>query len=164
MNPPVAKKIPRDVSAHGIKRVDDYYWLRERDDPGVIAYLEQERDYTRSATGHNAAFRERLYEELVGRIKETDVSAPVGWGDYLYYVRTEEGKQYSIHCRRRRDLDAEEEIILDENELAADRDFLKVGVFRLSLDHKMLAYSTDTKGAETFTLYVKNLETGEVVE
>jgi len=164
MNPPVAKKIPRDVSAHGIERVDDYYWLRERDDPAVIAYLEQECDYTRLATEHNAAFRERLYEELVGRIKETDVSAPVGWGEYFYYIRTEEGKQYSIHCRRRRNLDVEEEIILDENELAAGRDFLKVGVFRLSLDHKMLAYSTDTMGAETFTLYVKNLETGEVVE
>ncbi len=164
MNPPVAKKIPRDVSAHGIERVDDYYWLRDRNDPAVIAYLEQERDYTRSATEHNAAFRERLYEELVGRIKETDVSAPIGWGEYFYYVRTEEGKQYSIHCRRRRNLDAEEEIILDENELAAGRDFLKVGVFRLSPDHKMLAYSTDTMGAETFTLYVKNLETGEVVE
>ena len=164
MNPPVAKKIPRDVSAHGIKRVDDYYWLRERDDPAVIAHLEHERAYTRAATEHNAAFRDRLYEELVGRIKETDVSAPVGWGEFFYYVRTEEGKQYPIHCRRRRDLDAEEEIILDENDLAEGRDFLKVGVFGLSPDHKMLAYSIDTMGAETFTLYAKNLETGEVVE
>jgi oligopeptidase B len=164
MNPPTAKKLPRDVSAHGITRVDDYYWLRERDDPDVIAHLEAENAHTEAAMAHASELRARLYDELVGRIKETDVSAPVSFGEYYYYVRTEEGRQYSIHCRRRRTLDAEEEVILDENELAEGHDYLSVGVFRISPDHKLLAYSVDTQGSESFTLYVKDLETGQLVE
>ena len=164
MNPPIAKKIPRDVSAHGIKRVDDYFWLRDRDDPDVISHLEAENAHTEATMARTSELRDRIYHELVGRIKETDVSAPVSFGDYFYYVRTEEGKQYSVHCRRKQNLDAEEEVILDENELAKGHEYLSVGVFRISPDHKLLAYSVDTKGSESFTLYVKDLETGELVE
>jgi oligopeptidase B len=164
MKPPTAKKIPHDVSAHGINRVDDYYWLRDRDNPDVISHLEAENEHTKATLSHTSAFREDLYNELIGRIKETDVSAPVGFGDYFYYVRTEEGKQYPIHCRRKRSLDAEEEVILDENELAEGNEYLSVGVFRISPDHKLLAYSVDTSGTETFTVYVKDLESGELAE
>jgi oligopeptidase B len=164
MKPPTAKKIPRNVGAHGTQRFDDFYWLRDRRDPEVTAYLEAENAYTEATMARASGLRDELYTELVGRIKETDVSAPVGFGNYFYYVRTEEGRQYPIHCRRRRDLDAEEEVILDENELAGGHDYLSVGVFRLSPDHKLLAYSVDTEGAESFTLYVKDLETGALLD
>ncbi|MGD8413048.1 MAG: S9 family peptidase [Candidatus Latescibacterota bacterium] len=164
MAPPKAKKIPQDVSAHGIKRVDDYYWLRERGNPDVISHLEAENTYTELTMAPTSRLQEDLYDELVGRIKETDVSAPVGFGDYYYYVRTEEGKQYPIHCRRRRELDAKEEIFLDENELAEGHDYCSVGALKVSPNHKLLAFSVDTSGTESFTLYVKDLQTGELLE
>jgi oligopeptidase B len=164
MSSPTAKKIPRKISAHGIERVDHYYWFRDRDNPKVAAYLEAENAYTKSMMAHTAPLQQTLYEELVGRIKETDVSAPVAFGDYFYYVRTEEGKQYSIHCRRGRTVDAQEEVILDENELAKGHAYLNVGIFKISPDHRLLAYSLDTDGSETFTLSIKDLETGQLVD
>jgi oligopeptidase B len=160
MIPPAAKKIPQDVGAHGNGRTDDFYWLRDRDNPDVTAYLEQENEYTRRTMEPTKARQERLYTELLGRIRETDSSAPQKFGDYFYYSRTEQDRQYSIHCRKKLSLDAVEEILLDENERAAGHNYYSVGVFRVSPDHRLLAWSEDTSGSESHTIYVKNLETG----
>jgi oligopeptidase B len=162
MKPPTAKKIPHEIAIHGETRVDDYYWLRERDNPDVLAYLNAENTYAEGVMEQSEGFRQKLYIELVGRIKETDVSAPEQIDDYYYYSRTEEGKQYSIHCRRRGTLDAEEEILIDENVLAEGRAYFDIGVFKVSPDHRLLAYSADFDGDESYTLYIKNLDTGEL--
>ena len=161
VGPPVAKKQPKDVSAHGDHRVDDYYWLRERKNPDVLAYLEAENAYTKAVLAHTEAFQQTLFEELRGRIKETDQSVPEPLGEYYYYSRTEEGKQYEVHCRTH-GLDAPEEILLDENVLAESHAYFAVGGWAVSRDHRLLAYSIDTNGSEAHTLYVKNLETGEL--
>src|SRR5438270_12696712 len=99
--PPDAPRRPTELTRHGDTRVDDWYWLRDRDDPDVIAYLEAENEWTEQATAHTTALQEKLFEEIRGRIQETDVSAPVGYGGWWYYTRTVEGLQYGVHCRRR---------------------------------------------------------------
>lgn len=162
MIPPVAAKRPYDVTIHGDTRVDNYFWLRERDNPEVLEYLNAENDYTDAMMKHTEEFQEFLFQEMKGRIKETDLSVPVKIDNYYYYDRTEEGKQYSIHCRKKNSLDAPEEILLDENQLAEGYEFFRLGVFEISPDHSILAYATDTTGGEEFTLNFKNLETGQL--
>ena len=164
ITPPVAKVIPRADALHGETRTDNYFWLRERDNPEVIEYLKAESKYTEAMMKHTEEFQKQLYKELLSRVKETDVSAPEKIDDYYYYTRTEEGKQYSIHCRKKGNLDAEEEILLDENVLADGHEYFHIGVYRISPDHQLLAYSTDTTGSETYTLYVKDLNTGELLK
>jgi oligopeptidase B len=159
--PPDAPRRPYELSAHGHTRVDDYYWLRHRDDSDVIAYLEAENAYTEHLLAHTEPLQQQLYEEMVSRIKESDQSVPEPLDDYLYYTRTEKGKEYRICCRRANIPDADEEILLDLNELAEGHDFLKLGIFKVSPDHNLLAYSIDTSGAEEFTIYFKDLRTGE---
>lgn len=161
--PPVAEKKPKALTIHGHTRVDDYYWLRERDNPQVIAYLEAENAYTEAMMAHTEPLQERLYQEMVGRIQETDQTAPVPIDDYYYYSRTEEGKQYSIYCRKQGSLDAEEEVLLDLNEAAEGHDYLNLGVYKVSPDHRLMAYSLDTNGAEDYVLYVKDLATGDLL-
>lgn len=161
--PPVAEKKPEEIAVHGDTRVDDYYWLRERANPDVIAYLEAENAYTEAMMAHTEQLQENLYQEMVGRIQETDETAPVPVGDYYYYSRTEEGKQYSIYCRKKGSLDGAEEILLDLNELAQGHDYLNLGVYKVSPDHRLLAYSLDTSGSEDYVLYVKDLATGELL-
>ena len=118
IQPPVAKRIPKVMVMHGERRVDDYYWLREKSSPEVIAYLEAENAYTAAVTKPTEAFQEALYKEMLGRIKQTDLSVPYQFRGYFYYSRTEEGKQYPIFCRKKGSLDAPEQILLDLNELA----------------------------------------------
>jgi len=161
--PPVAKAEPHQQSIHGETRVDNYHWLRERGSSEVIEYLEAENAYTEAAMAPTKPLQEALYEEMLGRIKETDIDVPVRMDDFYYYSRTEEGKQYRIHCRKKSSLEAAEEIILDQNELAKGKDYFRLGVFEVSPDHRLLAYSSDTDGSETYTLRVKNLETGELL-
>jgi len=161
--PPVAEKKPKELAIHGHTRMDDFYWLREKENPEVIAYLEAENAYTEAMMAHTEALQERLYREMVGRIQETDQTAPVPIGDYYYYSRTEEGKQYSIYCRKEGNLEAEEEVLLDLNELAKGHDYLNLGVYKVSPDHRLLAYSLDTNGAEDYVLYVKDLATGDLL-
>jgi oligopeptidase B len=149
--------------------VDDWYWLRDRDDPDVIAYLEAENDWTEQATAHTAALQEKLFEEIKGRIQETDVSAPAGFGDWWYYTRSFEGSQYGVHCRRPRTAGesaatalagtADEQVLLDENVLAEGHEYFALGSAQISPDHRRLAYSTDTEGDEVYTLRVRDLET-----
>lgn len=161
--PPVARVEPRVHTVHGETRVDEYFWLRERSDPQVIAYLEAENSYTGAVMRHTEPLQERLYQEMRGRIKETDLSVPEQVDDYFYYTRTEAGRQYPILCRKRGGLEASEEILLDQNPLAAEHAYFKIGVSEVSPDHRLLAYSVDTSGAEEFTLYIKDLTTGELL-
>jgi oligopeptidase B len=162
LKPPVAQKIPKISVLHGDKRVDDYYWLRERDNPAVKAYLESENAYAQGVLQHTKAFQEELYKELLGRIKQTDLSVPYRKGGYWYYSRTEEGKQYPILCRKQGSQEAPEQVTLDVNELAKGERFMSVAAYQVSDSGKLLAYSTDNKGFRQYTLYVKDLGTGEV--
>ena len=163
MTPPVAKKIPKAFENFGDKRIDDYFWLREKTDPAVTAYLNAENSYTDSIMGGLKPLQETLYKDMLSRIKETDENVPYRNGDYWYYSRTETGKQYSIYARKKGTLEAKEEIILDMNVLGKDQKFFAISAFDVSPDHKWLAYSTDTTGFRQYTLYFKNLETGQIL-
>src|SRR5262245_63971936 len=118
--------VPRTSAIHGDVRVDDYYWLREKSNPEVLAYLEAENAYTQAVMKPTEPFQAALYKEMLGRIKQTDLSVPYRLGDYFYYTRTEQGKQYPIHCRKRGSLDGKEEVTVDLNELAKGQKFLSM--------------------------------------
>ncbi|MDI6803518.1 MAG: S9 family peptidase [Bacteroidota bacterium] len=140
---------------------DKYAWLKDKTNSEVIKHLEAENEYTDAMMLPTVAFQETLYNEMLSRIKETDLDVPYRIGNYFYYTRTEKGKQYSIFCRKKNNLDAPEEIILDQNELAAKYQYFRLGAFSVSIDQNLLAFSIDTTGAEEFSLFVKNLETNE---
>lgn len=166
--PPVAKVHHTETKIHNHTLADDYAWLRERENPEVIAYLEAENAYTAAMTADDEALRETLYKEMLSHIKETDVSVPFREGDSWYYSRTEEGRQYPIYCRKpgtaeSMDEAAPEEVILDVNELAKDQPFMAVAVFNVSDDGNLLAYSTDNTGFRQYTLQIKDLRTGELL-
>jgi oligopeptidase B len=165
--PPVARAIPRTTTIHGDVRTDEYFWLRDREDPEVLAYLQAENRYTESVMAPTAELRERLFAEMRGRIKETDLSVPERIDDWLYYHRTVEGAQYPIYCRRAVDSvpddPAAEEVLLDLNPLAEGHAYFRLGAFEPSPDHRLLAYSVDTSGAESFTLVVKDLTAGALL-
>lgn len=162
-DPPVAPKVPRAITQHGHTRVDNYFWLRDRQNPETIRYLEAENAYADAVLEPLADLREQLYQEILGRIQQTDLSVPVRKGDYFYYSRTEEGKQYPIHCRKRGSLDAPEEVLLDLNEIAKTEQYVRLGNFAVSPDHRLLAYGLETSGDETYTIYVKDLASGELL-
>ncbi len=161
--PPVARKIPHLTKIHGETLVDDYFWLRRKGSGPVMSYLKAENAYTDWFMRPTAALQETLYREMVGRIQETDTSVPYRFGDYFYYYRTERGKQYEIYCRKHGGPDAPEEIVLDLNELAKGKPFIGLGVYEVSDDGNLLAYSLDFTGFNEFTLYVKDLRTGKLL-
>jgi oligopeptidase B len=161
--PPVAKKVPQTTEVNGRPLVDNYFWLRDKKNPEVKAYLEAENVYTDAVMKPTEAFQKRLYDEMLGRIKETDVDVPYKEGDYFYYSRTEAGKQYQIRCRKKGSLDAPEEVVLDINEMAKGQIFMAVGAYRVSNDGNWLAYSTDNTGFRQYVLAVKDLRTGRVL-
>jgi oligopeptidase B len=161
--PPVAKKIPKIDVLHGDIRQDDYYWLREKDDPEVLAYLRAENDHTDGVMKPQESFQESLYQEMLARIKEDDSSVPYRRGAHFYYSRTERGKQYPIYCRKAGSLDAPEEVMLDLNVLAEGHPFFSLGASAVSDDGHLLAYSTDITGFREYTLYVKDLRTGQLL-
>lgn len=161
--PPVAARRPHPLVAHGHERNDEWFWLSDRENPEVIAYLEAENAYTKAVTAHTEPLQEQLFEEIRSRIQETDASAPVVDGDWWYFSRTVEGLQYPIHCRRPIGSDAEGDhvqVLLDENVLAEGHDFFSLGGFETSPDHRLLAYATDTTGGERHTLRFRDLEAG----
>ena len=158
--PPVAKIVPKADTLFGDVRIDDYFWLRDRDNPEVMAYLEAENAYTDSMMKHTEKLQDELYNEMKSRIKETDMDVPEKMDDYYYYSRSEEGKQYKIFCRKHGSLEAPEEILIDPNVLAGDRSFYDIGAYSISDDHNLLAYTVDTTGAEHYTIYLKDLRTG----
>ncbi len=166
--PPVAKREAVEQVIHGDRRIDEYAWLRRKEDPRVLAYLEEENAYTDSVLKPTEQLQEKLYQEMLGRILQTDLSVPSRLRGYSYYSRTVEGKQYPIYCRRaERPLtsggESQEEVLLDLNVLAEGRSFLGLGCFEVSDDNQQLAYATDTTGFRQYTLEVKNLQTGETV-
>src|SRR5579864_4615124 len=161
--PPVAKKVPHFTEINGHRLEDDYFWLRDKPNPEVRAYLEAENAYTDAVMKSTEAFQEKLYEEMLGRIKETDVEVPYREGDYFYYTGTEAGKQYAIRCRRKGSMDAAEEVALDVNELAKSQVFMTVNEYAVSPDGNLLAYTYDNTGFRQYTLAVKDLRTGKTL-
>lgn len=161
--PPVAGKRPKSDTVHGELRVDDYFWLREKTNPEVKKYLNAENAYAEQLLAPTKGLQEKLYQEMLGRIKETDLSVPYREGDYFYYSRTEQGKQYSIYCRKKGALDAPEEVTLDLNQLAVGKSFMGLGAYAVSDDGNLLAFSTDSTGFRIYNLQIKNLATGELL-
>jgi oligopeptidase B len=161
--PPTAKRVPNVTEVNGHKLVDNYYWLRDKTNPEVKAYLESENAYTDAVMKPTEPLQKALYDEMLGRIKETDVEVPYKKGDYFYYTRTEAGKQYPIRCRRKGSMDAPEEVLLDVNELAKGQIFMSLGEFEVSDDGNLLAYSTDNTGFRQYVLAVKDLRTGKTL-
>ncbi|HEV8641453.1 MAG TPA: S9 family peptidase [Methylomirabilota bacterium] len=161
LSPPIAKKIPKIDLVHGDVRQDDYFWLRHKDDPEVVAYLEAENAYTDAILKSTEPFQQALYQEMLGRIKEDDQTVPYKRGAHVYYLRTEKGKQYPIYCRKH-GLDAPEEVTLDLNLLAQGHPFLALGAYAASDDGHRLAYTIDVTGFREYTLYVKDLRTGQL--
>ena len=157
---PIARKKPTVRELHGDKFVDDYFWLREKGTPEVKAYLEAENAHTDAVMAPYKALQDTLYKEMLGRIKETDLSVPVRDGAYFYYTRTEQGQQYTIYCRKKGSLDAPEEVYLDVNALAKGEKFMAIGTMSVSDDGNLLAYTTDTTGFREYKLYVRDLRTG----
>src|SRR5688572_10405109 len=157
---PIAKRMPKIDVVHGEELVDDYFWLRAKEDPGVSAHLEAENAHTDAVMQSTVGFQDALYREMLARIKEDDQSVPYRKGRHFYYSRTETGKQYSILCRRADGTGAAEEVTIDLNALAVGHEFLSVGAYGVSDDGHRLAYSTDVTGFREYTLYVKDLRTG----
>ncbi len=158
--PPVARKAPKETVLNGETLVDPYAWLREKASPEVRTHLEAENAYADAVMKPLKRLRDALYSEILGRIKETDLSVPYSKGGYLYYARTEKGKQYPVHCRKKVMADAPEEVTLDLNDMAKGERFMSLGVYEPSDDGRLLAYSTDTTGFRVYTLRVKDLVTG----
>ncbi|HKX29085.1 MAG TPA: S9 family peptidase [Blastocatellia bacterium] len=164
--PPIARKAPSTTQIHGYTVVDDYAWLadQKKSDPEVLAYLKAERDYADEIMRPTQGFQESLYQEMLARIKETDQNVPYRKGEYLYYTRTEQGKQYSIYGRKKGDLKSPEEITLDPNRMAEGLKFFSVGAYNVSDDGHWLAFSTDVTGFRQYNLQVKDLRTGQITE
>jgi oligopeptidase B len=162
-SPPRAKTRASVSIIHGEERVDAYAWLRNLSDPDVRAYLQAENQYAAAMMQHTAAQQGALYEEMRRRVQETDTTVPVLIGDSYYYARTERGKQYAIRCRKRGSLQAAEEVILDENALAAGQQYFDLGAFTVSPDQRYLAYAVDTAGNELYTVRIKDLHTGTLL-
>jgi oligopeptidase B len=156
----MVKRIPTRLEKHGHVRIDDYYWLRERDNPEVMAYLQAENERAENEMAHTKVFEERLFAEIKARFKQTDMSVPYRLDDYFYYTRYEQGKEYPIYARKRGTLDAPEEMLLDANGLAEGHDFFSLGGWAVSPAHDILAYGIDTQGRRIFTTHLKDLTTG----
>lgn len=164
LTPPMAKIIPKQLEKQGHVRTDDYYWLRERENPEVIAYLEAENEYTEKMMAHTEKLRETLFNEIKGRIKQDDSSVPYKKDDYYYYTRYEDGKEYPIYCRKKESLENPEEIMLDVNVLAEGHGFFSVRGVTVSSGQDLLAFAVDTAGRRIYTIHFKNLTTGEMYE
>ena len=160
--PPLAAVRPHIAETHGDRRVDDYHWLRDKEDPEVIAHLNAENHYTQAMMRPSLPLQKALYTEMVARIKETDMGVPYRDGAWYYYSRTVKGRQYPIYCRKQGSLEAPERIILDLNVLARGQPYLGLGAFDVSPSGDLLAFSTDFTGFREYTLRVKNLADGTV--
>ncbi|MGH7567113.1 MAG: oligopeptidase B, partial [Gemmatimonadota bacterium] len=161
--PPVARTEATRLELHGDVRMDEYYWLRERENPEVIEYLEAENAYTDAMTAHLEGLRENLFEEIKRRIKQDDSSVPFRRDEWFYYRRFEDGKQYPIYARKKGSLEAPEEILVDANALAEGHDFLSVSADAVSPDHRILAYAADTVGRRFYDVRFKDQTTGEIL-
>ena len=159
---PKAEKINTSLSIHNDERIDEYYWLKERDNPKVIDYLNAENSYRDKYMKDYQSLEKKLFEEIKSRIKEDDSSVPYFENGYFYYTRHETGKQYPIYCRKKENLDANEEILIDANKMSKGHDYFRIGGIDISPNNKIAAYGVDTVSRRLYTIYFKNLETGEV--
>ncbi|MBZ9630326.1 S9 family peptidase [Salegentibacter sp. LM13S] len=160
--PPKAKKIPKTLEFHGDVRIDNYYWMNNRDNPEVIDYLNQENEYNQKMTAHTKDFQQRLFEEMKGRIKEDDESVPYKLSGYWYLTRFETGKDYPIYSRKKGELAASEELLFDVNEMAEGFEYYSLGGLNVSPDNKMVAFGVDTLSRRKYTIQIKDLQTGEI--
>ncbi len=158
MKKPIAKKCPRELIAHGDIRIDNYYWLNERDNQDVIDYLEEENRYQEEMMKDTEPLQQQIYNEIVGRIKQDDVSYPLKKNGYYYYSRYEEGKEYPIYCRRKDNMDNPEQILLDGNKMAEGYHYFDIGAYSVSPDNKLLAYSVDTVSRRQYDICFKGIE------
>ena len=175
MKPPIAGKIPYKLVNLGDTRVDDYYWMKLTDaqknaaQPDeqtrkVLNYLKAENKYTDEVMEHTSTLQDKLYDEIIGRIKKDDQSVPVKENGYFYYTRYEKGGEYPVFCRKKGSLDAPEEIMLNGNELAKGNDYFQIGGVSVSENSEILAYSIDTVSRRRYAIYFKNLETGDLLK
>ncbi|MFD0976942.1 S9 family peptidase [Salinimicrobium gaetbulicola] len=160
---PIAKKSPVELEKHGDVRVDNYFWMRERENPEVLDYLARENQYNEQMTAHTKQLQEDLFQEMKGRIKEDDSSVPYKLNGYWYITRYESGKDYPIYSRKKESLDAPEELLFDVNEMAKGFDYYKLGGLNVSPDNKLCAFAVDTISRRKYTIQIKNLETGEIL-
>jgi oligopeptidase B len=163
MEAPIARIDRKELTIHGDTRVDNYYWLNQRENPEVKAYLDAENSYTKAMMGHTEALQDKLFKEITGRIKQTDISVPYPENGYYYYVRFEEGKEYPVYCRKKGNPDATEEVMLDVNKMAEGHPFMDVAGVQVSEDNNLLAYSVDAVSRRIYTIYVKDLVTGQLL-
>ena len=164
MRPPRAAIVPHRLEIHGHVRIDNYYWLKERDNPEVLAYLKAENAYTGKMMKHTRTVQEKLFREIKDRIRQTDMSVPYREEDYFYYTRFEEGREYALHCRKKEALSAAEELLLDGNLLAEGHSYFSLGGRAISAGQDILAFAVDTVGRRIYTVRFKNLATGELFE
>jgi len=162
LQPPIANKIPKKLEIHNDVRIDNYFWLNDREDPSVIDYLEAENTYTKAVLKHTEGLQADLFEEMKGRIKEDDTSVPYKLNGYWYITRYEKGKDYPVYLRKKDNLDADDEILFDCNEMAKGLAYFKLGGIAISPDNTMASFSIDTVSRRQYTLQIKNLVTGEV--
>jgi oligopeptidase B len=163
LQPPETKIVPHPVTINGYTLKDDYFWLRDKQNPEVIKHLEAENAYTDAMMAPTKGFQDTLYNEMLGRIKQTDLSVPSRNGGYFYYSRTEEGKQYPYLCRKKGSLEAAEELVLDLNKMAEGHTFMSLGAYNVSDDGNVLAYTTDSTGYRQYSLHVKDLRSGQTL-
>ncbi|HXH70907.1 MAG TPA: S9 family peptidase [Pyrinomonadaceae bacterium] len=163
MKPPVAKRETKITKINGYELKDDYFWLRDKKNPEVIKYLEAENAYTEGAMKPHQAFADNLYKEMLGRIKQTDLSVPYKFGDFWYYTKTEEGKQYPMFFRSKKQNGDDEQLLLDQNELAKGLKYYAIGSFDMSDDGNLLAFSSDNTGYRQYTLQIKDLRSGKIL-
>ncbi len=161
--PPVAAKVSHAHVLHGETREDPWFWLRDRDNDAVISHLNAENEWAEHQTNHTRTLQKQIYDDMLSRIAQTDTSAPYTYGPWSFFSETEEGKDYSVYCRKPLS-GGDVEIMLDCNKLAEGSSYFSLGLFQPSPDHKWLAYSVDTDGSERYTIYFKNLASGEVLE
>ena len=162
INPPIAKKIPHQIEKHGDVRIDNYFWMKDREHPEVIDYLNKENEYCDAKMAHTKQFQKDLFEEMKARIKEDDTSVPYKYNGYWYITKYEKGKDYPIYTRKKDSLDNPDELLFDCNKMAEGESFFKLAGISISPDNKMVSYGIDTIGRRNYTIHVKNLETHEV--
>ncbi|HEY7697072.1 MAG TPA: oligopeptidase B, partial [Vicinamibacteria bacterium] len=161
--PPEARRIERELEIHGHVRNDPYFWLNRREDPEVLAHLQAENAYTEEAMAHTGELQETLFREITARIDPDESSVPYRKSGFYYYHRYDPGKEYAIHCRRKESLEAEEEVLLEGNELARGHEFFSLRFSDVSPDQRLAAFAVDTRGRRIYTLCFKDLETGALL-
>ena len=162
--PSKAKKIKKELTIHNDTRIDNYYWLRDREDPKVIKYLENENEYSDAVMKDTKKLQTKLYDEIVNRIKQEDESVPYKFNGYYYYTRFEKGNEHPIYCRKKGSLESKEEILLNENEMAKGFSYFHIADFSVSPDNKIIAYSVDTLSRRKYTIKFINLETSKLLK